>query len=327
VHAAAVQPFGAGPFAVGDVTVEGAVLLESALVREVAADARGRAGEALTSGTTVWTRSAPSADALDGASWTVRLGSPDAPVTLDMRLVARLITTAGDPRGEAPDAAGRRVIRATLPTRDDGGGDLLPLSGADVLLSLDDAGNVAHLVVTWPPREPQLVVDVEISGHNQPQDITPPDRGRAALRHTVPVEALEAEGVRPLELGRLPPGWRLSGAWVGTDVTPRAECLVLTLVYGDPDAGTGDYLWLMQSGQECGVLTDFTGVPQPLMVGSFEGSYAASSAGTDGALSDGTTGIRFETDLGIDDVVALLASLRPFDQDAEPEPLAAASTG
>jgi hypothetical protein len=44
VHAAAVQPFGAGPFAVGDVTVEGAVLLEFALVREVMADARGRAG-------------------------------------------------------------------------------------------------------------------------------------------------------------------------------------------------------------------------------------------------------------------------------------------
>ena len=324
VRATTARPFGAGAFAVGDLTVEGAVLLQSALARQVAEDARGRAGETLTSGATVWTRSAPSADTLDVAPWTVRPDSLDsrgiglvAADTLDMQLVARLMTTAGNPRGEAPDDAGRRVIRATLPTREDGEGSLLPLAGADMLLSLDDAGNIAHLVVTWPPQEPQLVIDVEISGHNQPQDIAPPDQGRVAVRRTVAVEPLEAEGLRPLELGRLPTGWRLTGAWVRTDVTPRAECLALTLVYGDPDAGSGRYLWLTQSRQECGVPADATGEPQPLVVGSFEGSFVVSSTGTVGALFDGTTAIRFMTDLPVEDVETLLASLRPFDPDTD----------
>lgn len=324
VRATTARPFGAGAFAVGDLTVEGAVLLQSALARQVAEDARGRAGETLTSGATVWTRSAPSADTLDVAPWTVRPDSLDsrgiglvAADTLDMQLVARLMTTAGNPRGEAPDDAGRRVIRATLPTREDGEGSLLPLAGADMLLSLDDAGNIAHVVVTWPPQDPQLVIDVEISGHNQPQDIAPPDQGRVAVRRTVAVEPLEAEGLRPLELGRLPTGWRLTGAWVGTDVTPRAECLALTLVYGDPDAGSGRYLWLTQSRQECGVPADATGEPQPLVVGSFEGSFVVSSTGTVGALFDGTTAIRFMTDLPVEDVETLLASLRPFDPDTD----------
>jgi hypothetical protein len=324
VRATTARPFGAGAFAVGDLTVEGAVLLQSALARQVAQDASGRAGETLTSGATVWTRSASSTDTLDVAPWTVRpdpLGPRDngldAADTLDMQLVARLMKTAGNPRGEAPDDAGRRVIRATLPMREDGEGNLLPLAGADVLLSLDDAGNIAHLVTTWPPHEPQLVLDVEISGHDQPQDIAPPDQGRVAVRRTVPVEALEAEGLQPLELGRPPTGWRLTGAWVGTDVTPRVECLALTLVYVDPDAGSGRYLWLTQSRQECGVPADATGAPQPLVVGSFEGSFAVSSTGTVGALFDGTTAIRFTTDLPVGDVETLLASLRPFDPDTD----------
>jgi hypothetical protein len=330
VRADASWPFGAGASVVGDVAVEGAVLLQPALAREVARDAGGRAEETLTSGTTVWTRRAASANALDGAPWTVRLRSvDDAAATLDMQVLARLIVTAGDPRGEVADPAGRRVIRATLPTREDGRGNRLPLGGADVLLSLTHAESIGHLVVTWPARDPQLVVDVEISGHNRPQDIAPPDRGPGALRRTVPVEALEAEGVRPLELGRVPAGWRLVGAWVGPAVTPRAKCSVLTLVYlklvyADPDAGFGDYLRLSLVSQRCGV-PDVTGARRSLTVGSFEGSVTESSSETIGALFDGTTGIRFETDLPVDDVTALLASLRPFDPDTEPEPLAATS--
>lgn len=318
VHADAARPFGAGPVGIGDLTVTGAVQLDAALSREVTADARGRAEETLMSGTTVWTRSAASTGGLDAAPWAVHPGTIEAAGMLDMQVLARLLGTAGDPRGEAPDAAGRRVIRATLPTRDDGQGNLLPLAGADVLLSLDDAGNVAHVIVTWPPHEAQLVVDVEISGHNQPQDIAPPDRGPAALRRTVPIEALEAEGVPPRELGRVPPGWRLTGAWVMRNVTPRAECPALTLFYRDPTSPSGDYLFLQQSPQVCGVRTDAAGEPQPLVVGSFEGSFVQSSTETIGALFDGTTAILFQTDLPADAVTALLASLRPFDPNADP---------
>ena len=316
VHADAARPFGAAPSAVGDLTVEGAVLLDASLAREVTADVRGRAEETLMSGTTVWTRSAASTGGLDAAPWAVHPGTIEAAGMLDMQVLAQLVATAGDPRGEAPDAAGRRVIRATLPTRDDGQGNLLPLAGADVLFSLDDAGNVAHIVVTWPPHEAQLILDVEIFDHNQPHDIAPPDRGPAALRRTVPIEALQAEGVPPRELGRVPPGWRLTGAWVGREATPRAECSALTLVYRDPAAGSGGYFWLVQSPQGCGVLTDAAGEPQRVVVGSFEGSFVESPTDTVGALFDGTTAIQFQTDLPPDDVAALLASLRPFDSGA-----------
>jgi len=322
VRAATSRPFGAGGSTVGDLAVEGAVLLQPALARVVAADSRGRAEETLTSGTTVWTRSATSADLLDAAPWQVRPMSLDATSTLDMQVVARVITTAGDPRGEAPDDAGRRVIRATLPAR----GEIIPLlPGADVLLSLDDAGDIAHIVVTWPPRDAQLVLDVEIFAHNQPQDIAPPDRGPGALRRTVPVEVLEAEGVRPLELGRVPAGWRLTGAWVGPLGRPSMDCLALNLVYANPDAGSGYYMWVRLTAERCGLVVAVTPDPQPLTVGSFEGSVVESSSGTTGFLFDGTTGVQFETDLPVDDVATLMASLRPFDPDAELEPLAATS--
>ena len=228
----------------GNLHVEGAVLLQPGLARQVAADASGRVEETLTSGTTVWTRTAASVGALDSAPWQVRPGSRGAASTLDMALVARLIPTAGVPRGEAADFAGRRVIRATLPTRADDEGNVVPLAGADVLLSVNSTASIGHVVVTWPAQVPQLVVDVEISGHNHPQDIAPPDRGPAALRRTLPVEALEADNSRPQELGRLPERWRLTGAWVDLQATPSLGCPLFNLVYlnpvyGEPEAGFG----------------------------------------------------------------------------------------
>jgi hypothetical protein len=97
----------------------------------------------------------------------------------------------------------------------------------------------------------------------------------------------------------------------------------------DPEAGFGDYIWLGQTPEQCGLRTraEVVGDPQPFAVRTFEGSVVESSSGTIGFLSDGTTAIQFETDLPVDDVAALLASLRPFEPNSEPEPLAAASTG
>jgi hypothetical protein len=334
VQATTTRPFGAGASAVGNLHVEGAVLLQPALARQVAEDASGRVEETLSSGTTVWTRTAASIGALDSAPWQVRPGSRESASTLDMALVARLIPTAGLPRGEAADFAGRRVIRATLPTGGDDEGNVVPLAGADVLLSLNSTESIGHVVVTWPAQVPQLVVDVEISGHNHPQDIAPPDRGLAALRRTVPVEALEAENIRPQELGRLPERWRLTGAWVDLHATPSGDCPLFNLVYlnpvyGDPEAGFGDYIWLGQTSEHCGLRSraEVVGEPQPLAVRTFEGSVVESSSGTIGFLSDRTTAIQFETDLPVDDVAVLLAALRPFEPNAEPEPLATASTG
>ena len=150
----------------------------------------------------------------------------------------------------------------------------------------------------------------------------------------MPVEVLEAENIRPQELGRLPARWRLTGAWVHLRATPSGDYPLVNLVYlnpvyGDPEAGFGDYIWLGQTSDQCGLRSraEVVGDPRPLAVRTFEGSVVESSSGTIGFLSDGTTVVQFETDLPVDDVAALLASLRPFEPDAEPEPLAAASMG
>ncbi|HET6834245.1 MAG TPA: hypothetical protein VFH30_10275, partial [Acidimicrobiales bacterium] len=96
-------------------------------------------------------------------------------------------------------------------------------------------------------------------------------------------------------------------------VMPSGDCSALNLVYGNPDSGSGDYLWLWLTSGRCGVQIGVAGEPRPLTVGPFEGTVVESSSATTGALFDGTTAIQFETDLPVDDVATLLASLRPFD--------------
>jgi hypothetical protein len=143
--------------------------------------------------------------------------------------MAHLVLSARDPQEEAPDDAGRCVIRATVPAADrqDGYGELLV--GADVLLTLDEDGDIARIVVTSAPDDPELVVELDIARVGEPQAIAPPDRGDAGLRHTVPIDELEAAGVRPVELGGVPAGWKLTGAWVAPGPVRPAECQRLYL--------------------------------------------------------------------------------------------------
>src|SRR5918994_2155002 len=142
-----------------------------------------------------------------------------------MAAVARLVESAGDPRWEAPDAAGRRVIRATLPAGEGQPGirATLPagelqewlsaglLTGADLLLTLGEHGDVARMVVTSAPEHPELVLELDIVGLGETQAISPPDSRDAAVRRTVPLDELEACGVHPVELGQVPAGWKLTG--------------------------------------------------------------------------------------------------------------------
>jgi len=320
VQDAASGPFGTGPWIAADVDVEGAVLLQHDLARDVAVDGSGRWVETLRSGGTVWSRSAPSARALDDAPWEVAV--PDG-LTLDAATVVRALRTAGNPRGEAPDAAGRPVIRATLREREVSGSPAGPLPGAEVLLSLDDAGDIVHIRLVWPGADPRLVVDLEISDHDQPPDIAPPDTGPAALRRTVPVAALEAAGVRPLDLGRVPAGWRLVGASLGPEATAARGCSVLNLRYAAPHAAAANHLFLRVTSENCGgLLGELTGPRQPLTAGAFEGSFTQAESMLAGAVFDGTAAVGFETDLPVDDLALLLRSLRPFDPDLEPDPVA-----
>jgi hypothetical protein len=60
------------------------------------------------------------------------------------------------------------------------------------------------------------------------------------------------------------------------------------------------------------------GEPQPLVAGSFQGMSFEAGSGTQGDLNDGATRVSFQTDLSPEDAATVLASLRPFDPDAEP---------
>ena len=72
VHAVGQSAFRPGDPIALDVSVEGAVLLNHGLTREVAVDSMGRAGETVTSGPTMWTRSAATAEGLGTEPWEVR---------------------------------------------------------------------------------------------------------------------------------------------------------------------------------------------------------------------------------------------------------------
>jgi hypothetical protein len=278
----------------------------------------GRAVETVTSGPTVWTRSASTAEGLGAEPWEVR--EPAGSTLLGTAAVGLLVASARDPREEPPDADGRRVIRATLPPADqrDGDGDLL--AGADLVLTLDEDGNVTRMIVSSTPVDPKLRLDVDITRLGEPQAIAPPDDGETGLRRTIPVEELEAAGLRPVELGRVPAGWKLTGASVVSGPV-SGECPRLYLSYRDPEAVRRHSLRLTVTSTTCGWAQLGPGEPQPLTVGSFQGLVVEAGSATSGDLADGTTRVSFLTDLSTEDAATVLGSLRPFDPDTEPAPL------
>jgi hypothetical protein len=334
VHAAGFSPMRPGTWLAADVTVEGAVLLPRSITREVAVDASGRAAETVTSGPTAWSRTAPGAGELAGAPWdTVRW--PDqiplppydttGPNRLGIALVADVVRSAGSRRADPPDATGRRTLHATAPTdvRDERYGDLL--AGAEVSLALDEAGDIAHVVVTsGPADDPQLVVELAIERLGEPQLITPADVGDPA-RRSVPLDVFDAAGVEALELGQVPDGWALTDARApgGGTVRMKEGCPRLGLDYRDLGAVSGGWLSLGVTSDRCLAQDDHRGVAlgEPFRTGSFSGWAEEGSTQTRGLVSDGVTTVSFSTDLSTADAAVMLASLAPFDVAAQPVPI------
>jgi hypothetical protein len=319
VHAAEQSAFRPGGWTGRDVTVEGAVLMTPGLTRDVAVDATGQAVETVTSGPIVWTRSASGVDGLADEPWEVR--SAPGPARLGTAAVARLILSATAPSEAARDATGRRVIHATLPPADprEGYGDLL--DDAELVLMLDPDGDIARIAVRSAQDDPDLVVELDIKRLGEPQAIALPE-GDAGLRRTVPVEQLDAVGLQPVELGGVPDGWKLIGAWVIPAPEGPADCLRLYLSYRDPGAVSHGFITLRVTTPTCGWIEQGDGEPAPLTAGSFEGTVVQAAAGLTGDLLDGTTRVGFLTDLSAEDAATLLASLRPFDPHREPTSLA-----
>jgi hypothetical protein len=189
VHAAEPSPFRPGERMAGDATVEGTVVLEHGLTRDIAVDASGRAVETVTSGPKFWTRRASTVDGLGTAPWAVR--TSDFMVAVDPYVgrplpllgtaaITYLLLSARDPRPVAPDPAGRCVIRASMPAVDrrDPYADLSV--GVDLLITLDGDGNLARIVVRSAPDDPEFVLELEITQIGEPQAIAPPDSGTLA---------------------------------------------------------------------------------------------------------------------------------------------------
>jgi hypothetical protein len=52
--------------------------------------------------------------------------------------------------------------------------------GVDLLVTLDDDGNLARIVVTSAPGDPEPVLDLDITQIGEPQAIAAPDTGTLA---------------------------------------------------------------------------------------------------------------------------------------------------
>jgi hypothetical protein len=177
VHAAEQSPFRPGERMTGDATVEGAVVLEHGLTHDIAVDASGRAVETVTSGPKVWTRSASTVDGLGTAPWAVRTSVGRPLPLLGTAAVTYLLLSARDPRPVAPDPAGRCVIRASMPAGDRRDPYAVDANGQILLVTLDGDGNLARIVVTSAPDNPELVLELDITQIGEPQAIAPPDSG------------------------------------------------------------------------------------------------------------------------------------------------------
>jgi hypothetical protein len=335
VHTAGPNPLRPGPSIAADMTVEGGVRLPQSITRDVAVDDRGHVAETVTSGSRVWSRTAPSVERLPGVAWQVggpaRLPDVGSPDRLGAALLSDVLRAAGARHRDGTDETGRPVLRATVPPddRDERYGDAL--DGADVRVTLDEAGDIAHLVLTSAEPKPRLVLRLDIVRVGDSGVIAPSDVGTPA-RSSVAIGELVAAGVAPQELGSLPHGWALTNASVsrGRPVMPRLPipavtrtqagfCTSLDLQYDDLAAVSGGSLHLSTASQACVAVAGHIGTGSqgpPLRIGAFEGVVEESWDRTVGVLSDGTAHIGFSSDLPADEVVTLLASLRPFDAES-----------
>jgi hypothetical protein len=344
VRASEPSPLWPGTSIADEVTVEGAVVLPHSVTREVAVAPDGRAVETVTSGGRVWSRGAASSAGLATTAWEDVNPPPepapwlivDAPAEsrLGAALLVNAMRAAGTRQDTQPDAQGRRVLRATISQR--AAGDRLgdEFAGASVLLTLDDAGDVAHITLSAalrrPGGSPPFVLDLDIDRLGADRLVDPylvSDPARQTLR----TDRLGAASVAGAELGSLPPGWALVDAQVRGDGRlgqPHVSgCTWLTLFYRDLAALDSGWLDLSVTSAAC--FESYTGlrvgtaadeaVREPLRAGRFTGTiysharWAGDEPGSAGQLSDADTVVTFGSDLPVADAERVLASLQPFD--------------
>jgi hypothetical protein len=326
VHASEAGPMRPGAWIAEDVSVEGAVLLSDAITREKAVAPGGEAVETVTSGATVWTRTAPTAARLADRPWE-RVSGPgpeplgwhrsSLPARMGLALVLDVLAPTVNRHSSPPDGAGRRTLYATVPDRSPARIDLV--RGADVVLTLGDDGVIERIGVADVPADgPELVMDLAIDHVGEPGLVTPADVGEPA-RRTVKMDALDAARVEAVELGRLPDGWGLTGALAAPDGDTEGldPCAQLRLEYRDLAPDDDGWLALSIASDGCRVQRGTRGAwPARLRAGAFAGSALEGTQVTTGSVSDGVTSVGFVTNLSAADAAEVLVSLAPFDPSA-----------
>lgn len=163
-----------GPWLATDVTVEGEVSLGSNRLREVVTTPGGVA-EAVADGSTVWARSASSADILPEESYEVVVGLGIEPVErMGAALLPRWLASATESQAIESDAADGYSFSATIPA--DEFGEIVRGQGAtaaEVLLTVDADGDPTRVEITSVPSGPLHLV-LDISGIGEDVSIDPP---------------------------------------------------------------------------------------------------------------------------------------------------------
>jgi hypothetical protein len=313
-----------GPWLPGELTLEGEVSLPD-VTHEVAVDGSGRVAETATSGVTVWGRSAGDRAGLAERTYEVvaEIGNVGARVGSGAALLPVWLGATTDRRDGGTDSDGRRTFRATVAAErlgaDDEGRAMGP---AEIVLTLDEAGNPARVEITTVSDDPPLRVAVDLAALGEPVTISVPG-GDEPTSVTGPVtvdEVVSAGIARPVELARVPPNWVLRNMEL-TPNMPRTGCSALELDYQDADAVyLESWIDLNVTSADCPVNDE--PFPEPLTAGRFTGTIEASRDGSVAQVTDGETAIDIFTDLPTEDLVTLLESLVPFDPSTPPEPTA-----
>jgi hypothetical protein len=164
-----------GPWLAPNVTVEGEVELESNRVREVVTTSGGVA-EIVADGSTVWARSANTADLLPEASYEIVVGISNESVDrMGAALLPRWLASAIEPQPTEGDAGDGYSFSATIPADDFG--EIVRGEGpmaADVVLTLDAAGDPRSIEITSVPRG-SLHLVLGITGIGEDVHIDPPE--------------------------------------------------------------------------------------------------------------------------------------------------------
>ncbi|HKA84315.1 MAG TPA: hypothetical protein VKD21_10660, partial [Acidimicrobiales bacterium] len=159
-----------------DLTVEGEVATAAGGAHEIAVDGDGRAAETVSQGPVVWGRLAASRDELPEAAYLpITEESGRQPDGKGVALLPAWLDATVDRRDAGTDARGNRVLRAVLPARVLGEVvDGRSAADADVVLTLDPAGDPVRVEVTSVPSGPPLRLTLDLARIGEPVEIDLP---------------------------------------------------------------------------------------------------------------------------------------------------------